>query len=394
MKILVLPSFYPDPSNTNLGSFFKEQVKTLTEFGIKLDVIYVEKKSLRKLSFRNLLLSYFQSVIIDESHWKEYRIKGWNFPGTIGKNLWIYLSEKLVEKYIVENGRPDLIHSHNVFWAGVVARNIMEKFNIPFIINEHSSTFLEKNLSNKKQGIALKVYSKASKVIVVSQSLKTAIKEIGPKLKIDIIPNIVDTDFFIPEKQKQSDDDIIKFVAIGNLNKNKGHELLIEAFFEVSKINQNVILEICGDGPEKKQLYKKIRAINMENKIKLAGHLNKYQILGKLRESDCLVHTSYFETFGVVLIEALSCGIPFITTKCGGPEDIYEDGVGYLIDVGNIVALTEAILKFIDQKSKFSKSQLRSIVLKKYSRKAVFEKFILTYSEILLRKEITKESQN
>lgn len=386
MNILVLPSFYPDPSNRNLGSFFKEQVKTLAEFGIKVNVIYAEQKSLRKLSFRNLRKTYFQSAIINENQWKEYRIKGWNIPGRIGKKIWIHLSEKLVKKYIKENGKPDLIIVHNVLFAGVVAFNIKKKFVIPFIITEHSSQFLEKNLSPTEQAIVRKVYSKASKIIAVSKSLRNAIKEIDPKLKIDNIPNIVDTNFFIPGKQKRFDDETIKFLAIGNLNKNKGHDLLIDAFYEVNKLNQNVILEICGDGPEKEQLNEKIKTLNLENKVKLKGHLQKYQILERLQETDCLVHTSYFETFGIVLIEAMSCGIPFITTKCGGPEDIYEDGVGFMIEPGNVMLLAQAMIKFIDQKNKFVKSEIRSIALEKYSCQIVFEKLMLSYSEILLEK--------
>lgn len=387
MKIFVLPSFYPDSSNPNLGSFFKEQVKTLAEFGIDVTVMYVEQKSLLKLNFRNIRNNCFQITTVEEVCWREYRIKGWSIPGRIGKKIWIYLSEKLIKKYITENGKPDLIHAHNVFYAGVVASNIMKKFKIPFIITEHSSAFLQQNyLSHKEQAIALQIYSKASKIIAVSKSLRKAIKDIGPKFEIDIIPNVVDTDFFISDKRKLYDDKTIKFIAIGNLDKNKGHDLLIDAFYEVSKINQNVILKICGDGSEKEKLHTKIQVLNLENRVKLTGHLSKSQILEKLQESDCLVHTSYFETFGVVLIEAMSCGIPFITTKCGGPEDIFEDGVGFMIQPGNVTLLAQTMIKFINQKNKFSKFEIRSIALNKYSPQAVFEKLMLAYSEILLKK--------
>ena len=98
MHILVLPSFYPDDSNTNLGSFFKEQVKMLAEFGIRVNVVYVEHKSLRTFTFKMLKYSHFQSTLDDEIFWKEYRIKGWNIPGRIGKLIWIYLTNKLIKK--------------------------------------------------------------------------------------------------------------------------------------------------------------------------------------------------------------------------------------------------------------------------------------------------------
>lgn len=383
MHILILPSFYPDEFNPNLGSFFEEQVRTLAERDVHVNVVYVEQLSLRKLSFSIVRKNHFQSAIITRDKWTEYRIKGWKIPWRIGTKIWIYLSSRLVEKYIIRNGKPDLIHVHNIFWAGVVAKKILKKFKIPFIITEHSCAFLiENQLSHKEWVIALSVYSNALKIITVSKSLRKAIWKIKPELGIDIIPNVVDTDFFTPNKQKQYDEKTIKFLAIGNLNKNKGHALLIDAFYEVSMINKTIMLDICGDGPEKEILVTKIHSLKLEKKVKLVGSLNKSQILEKLRESDCLLLTSYFETFGVVLIEAMSCGIPFISTKCGGPEDIYESGVGIMIEPGSVKLLAQAMMDFIVQRKDFSISKLRSVALKNYSKQKVYEQLMVDYSRV------------
>ena len=219
-----------------------------------------------------------------------------------------------------------------------------------------------------------------------------AILKILPELDIHVIPNIVDTDFFKPNRLKDYNDNNVKFLTIGNLNKNKGHELLIDAFYRVLKVNQDATLDICGDGEEKRKLSEKIQFLNLENKVKLTGHLSKLQILEKLQESDCLVHTSYFETFGVVLIEAMSCGIPFISTKSGGPEDIYEEKVGYLIEAGNVEALSEAMVKFIQQKNTFSQSELRSIAFNKYGRKPIFDKLIKIYSKTISTYQVRSNS--
>ena len=165
MHVLVLPSFYPDDSNTNLGSFFKEQVKMLAEYGIRVNVVYVEHKSLRRFTFRALKYSHFQSTFGDEILWKEYRIKGWNIPGRIGKLIWIYLTNKLVKRYISENGKPDLIHVHNAFWAGEVAIDIKKKFKIPFIITEHSSLFISENEAQNIQSKAENVFTDRKSVV-------------------------------------------------------------------------------------------------------------------------------------------------------------------------------------------------------------------------------------
>jgi glycosyltransferase involved in cell wall biosynthesis len=79
----------------------------------------------------------------------------------------------------------------------------------------------------------------------------------------------------------------------------------------------------------------------------------------------------------------MSCGIPFISSKSGGPNDIYEEGVGFMVDPGNVTTLRDAMLEFVNLKNSFSKSKIRSIAVKKYSCQAVFEKLIRLYSNVL-----------
>lgn len=119
MRILVLPSFYPADSNLNLGLFFKEQVNTLAQLNI--NVTYVQQNSLSKLNYENLQKNYYQSTLNDEGSWKEFIVKSWKIPRRFGYKIGVYLFEKLVEKYIKKNRKPDLIHVHNVYLAGVAA---------------------------------------------------------------------------------------------------------------------------------------------------------------------------------------------------------------------------------------------------------------------------------
>jgi glycosyltransferase involved in cell wall biosynthesis len=382
MHILILPSFYPDSFNLNLGKFFQEQVETLAYFGADVNVLYVERKSLKQLSIKKASENYFQTEIDQKESWTEYRIKGWNLPYSIGNRLWIYLTEKLITKYIKDKGKPDVIHVHNVFLAGIVAFKIYNKYNIKYIITEHDSGFILKKITSKNQSIALKIYLNASNIIAVSESLKNAIKEIGPKLKIEIIPNIVNTEFYKPSKFKLTNEGAINFLSIGNLNKNKGHSLLIEAFSEVLKLNKKANLIICGDGPERKSIEQLIKKLNLEKNVVLSGHIDKNKVLIELQRADCVVHTSYFETFGVVLIEAMACGVPFITTKSGGPEDVYEEGTGFLIEKGSVELLVQAMLSFIDNRNNFKSCDIRKFAIDKYGRENIFDKLMNCYLRI------------
>ena len=384
MHILVLPSFYPSKDNENLGFFFREQVETLADYNNKIGVVYVEMKSLKKISFKNIFSNHFQFIRIKEKNWIELRLKGWKLPGLIGDKIWLYLTNKLIKKYIDQNGTPDVIHVHNAFLAGQVAFRIFKKYGIKYILTEHDSAFLFESFTTKKKSIISEVYLNAFQVISVSNGLKNAMNLIAPDIKIEVIPNIVNTDYFKP-KQNTYDSVVTTFLSIGNLTANKNHKLLINGFNEIAKLNNNVQLIICGDGPEKNKLIKLVESLKLQDRVHLKGFLDRERILYELQNADCLVHTSNLETFGVVLIEAISCGLPFISTNSGGPQDVYEDEMGYLIEKNNLKELTSALLLFLKNKNSFNSILLRKIAFNKYSRDAVYKKLNRICSEIDIR---------
>ena len=174
----------------------------------------------------------------------------------------------------------------------------------------------------------------------------------------------------------------IEFIAIGNLNKNKGHDCLLDAFKLVSKKYDNAFLRICGDGPEKMKLLQKIKDLKLENKVKLLGHLVKEDILKNLLESNCLVHTSYVETFGVVLVEAISLGVPIITTNCGGPSDIFEPEMGYMVQEVDPGQIANAMIRFILNKESFKRNKIESLA-KKYSANVICANVNMVYRNAL-----------
>jgi glycosyltransferase involved in cell wall biosynthesis len=84
------------------------------------------------------------------------------------------------------------------------------------------------------------------------------------------------------------------------------------------------------------------------------GQLERDQVKNLMRESRFYVVSSHVETFGVVVIEALSQGVPVISTKCGGPESILTSEDGYLVDVNNVNALVEGMENILANSEKFN----------------------------------------
>ncbi len=121
------------------------------------------------------------------------------------------------------------------------------------------------------------------------------------------------------------DEDIIKFITVGRLIESKGHNYLITAFFKVKNKIPNSKLIIIGEGNMRRQLELLIEQKNLNKDVYLLGFKkNPYKYLSK---SDIFILSSEFEAFPLVLLEALACGLPIISTNCKtGPKEILSNG--------------------------------------------------------------------
>ena len=226
MHILVLPSFYPSNGHEGLGGFFRDQVEALADYKHQVGVVYVGMKSLRQISPRNLTKNYFQFVKAEKKNWIEFRLEGWKIPGLVGEKMWLYLSQKLIDKYIEQFGNPDVIHVHNTFLGGLLALNNLKKNGNNYVITEHDSAFLSGTFTPRKMAQISDVYSNSLQVLSVSEGLKRAMSQVTTKVDIKVLPNMVDTDFFKPRRRLASSVSP-SFLAVGNLTKNTARKLLL-----------------------------------------------------------------------------------------------------------------------------------------------------------------------
>lgn len=161
---------------------------------------------------------------------------------------------------------------------------------------------------------------------------------------ISVIPNLVKYDKAIPTIAVG----VKKIIAVGRLEKVKNFLSLIYAFRMVAVCHPDWVLEIYGDGSERLMLQKTIDELKLNDNIFLKG--NTVQIEEKMSKAYCLVLSSIHEGFGLVLIEAMSCGLPVVSYDCPcGPKDIVTDGVdGFLVPTGNERMLAEKICFLIE----------------------------------------------
>lgn len=137
-------------------------------------------------------------------------------------------------------------------------------------------------------------------------------------------------------------------IAVGRLEYQKNFTDLIQAWSIVAGKHPDWTLDIFGEGSERGRLEKEIAKASLEGKVVLRGRSS--QIRQEMLSSSCLVMSSRFEGFPMVLLEAAACGLPMVSYACPmGPSEIIRSGEnGYLAPAGDVQALAEGILSVIE----------------------------------------------
>jgi glycosyltransferase involved in cell wall biosynthesis len=179
----------------------------------------------------------------------------------------------------------------------------------------------------------------------------------------------LDSNYFKPPKKKLSKE-TIDFLFVGRLVKVKNLFYLMKGFYEALKENKKIFLHIVGEGLERNNLEKLAEQLNISNFVKFHGVLYKENLLKIYQGSDVFLITSEYESFSMVVTEAMACGLPVIGTKVGFLPSLISPGeTGFLVELNNIKELKEKILFFARNRSKAREfgSKARNFVVKNFS---------------------------
>ncbi len=380
--ILIIPSWYPKDANDISGSFFREQAIALSEFGCTVGIISPQIHTFRNI--KETWKTKFGLNITNDNDVKTIRFNYLNLTPRVDfliQYLWVKIGMYLFEAYIKNFGKPDIIHVHSMKNAGYLALKIYKKYNIPYIITEHSSAYEKKLVSEKEFEKLNKVVDSSKFNIAVSEKFCGLLDRKFLTEKWHFIPNIVNNDFIEYEIILKKEG--FTFLYVGNLNKNKSVDTLLKAFSNFNIKAPNLKLRVIGDGPEKSNLIKLAKKLDIDKNVEFLGSLPRNQVKTEMSNTSVLVHPSRYETFGVVIIEALAMGLPVIATRCGGPESIVIDRVGLLIDSGSVSQLFQAMIDIYTNYREYSPEDIREYCESKFSERVVVNSLIDIYRTVL-----------
>lgn len=264
-------------------------------------------------------------------------------------------------KEVIKEYKPDIIHAHDVR-ASIMA--VLSTKKIPVISHIHGN-FGNTNKNNSKSILYRLFLSRFSKIIAVSDSVVNEYMFSNKLRKKSIVLyNVIDVEMILDKIKMDNNEYDFDCVFLGRLTYPKNPERLVSIMKHVIEQNPKIKLGIIGDGELKDTIVNLIRKENMERNIKMMGFIdNPYKILA---QSKLMLMCSRYEGTPMAALEAMSLGIPIVSTPVDGLNNIIENGVdGFLDKDDSILAEHISIIlsdnKLLDSLSKNVKKKAEKI---------------------------------
>jgi glycosyltransferase involved in cell wall biosynthesis len=373
--ILILPKWYPNNRDIQLGIFVKQQALLLQD-KFNISVIYVQSD--------DTITTKFKVVTTSDEGIFEQLIYFKKATGFFSKliNFKRYKAAQLVG-YSNLLSKVDLVHVHVPIRPLLLALHLVKHKNIPFVVSEHWSGHLT-GAYHKKNFLYKYCYKrfikKASKISCVSEFLKTEFTKntgITPLL----IPNLIEQTNSSIEGSKIQTNQINILSVNDYIDSIKNITGLLEGFSNALLKQPNLHLTLIGGGPDETLINDTITKLNLtKSNLTILGRKPHSIVLEQMQNCDFYISNSNFETFGMTLAEALLAGKPVISKLCGGPNEFLNRKNSILIDSENNAQLEDVILKMANTFQTYNSTAISKAIVEKYGRNVTLNKLEKFYT--------------
>ncbi len=345
MHILEIPSFFHPYG----GLFCLDQAKALSALGHEVRILSNVQLGIT-IGWKDYLTLPWHRYEHKMDGMTVYQSYQRGIPKVIRPNVnrWVSIVRSMYEDYVAKYGSPDILHAHCVKWAGYAVMRISKEYQIPFVVTEHLPKEIFQvefgKLTNHWQIPLLKqVYSRAAHVITVSEELVDDVScYFGNDYHHEYISNIIDVDFYACRPRTSLDGRPFRFCCPALFVERKGYDILLEAFNQLYQEQPHVELLIAGQGTNQNSFRSLYEGMACQQHVKCLGTLDKVGVRNMYYDSDALVLATRGESQGLVLLEAMSTGIPVISTEAIPTSVRMREGAVY-VPVDDVGALVNAM---------------------------------------------------
>lgn len=360
MRILVLASFFPRPTNPTMGVWALRQILALNRLGNDLRVISMcdwVPRALVKVWNDPKLVSrascprhaVWDGLEVDYPRWPRYHSGphselAYAHPGPEMRFASLFARRAI--RQIASDFAPDVVYAQGTIVNGTLGKDIAAQLDVPLVCQDRDHAEIRDCLrmpARRRHFAEIALASDA--VVVVNSAMARLVSDVVPQVDPFVLPEGAD---LAPRGPERSGAPSVIFCA-ATLTPRKQIPLLIEAFALVAQDNPDVALRIAGEGPARDEIEARIEHHGLRNRVTLLGVLDHDQVLAEMAVADVFVLLSRDEPFAVVYVEAMAAGLPVVCTEDGGVTDFLQDGVhGCVVPDGDAGAAAAAILGLLE----------------------------------------------
>jgi glycosyltransferase involved in cell wall biosynthesis len=372
-RILVVPKWYPWPERPVFGIFCREHARALAT---RHDVVVLASLATPRPGFAIFRL---EDAVEDGIRTLRVRYRRpFLRPAAMGCQLLGMLAAW--RRLRREGWRPDVVHAH-VFEAAPPALALGRLSRAPVVVTEHYTGFQRGLVTGYDRRLAKWSFEHADLVAPVSEELAGHLRDLAPRARFAVVPNVVDTTTFAPPPESgrsRRGDAPARLLNVADLAGKKGQSVLVRALAELPEAT----LDIVGEGPEREPLERLATELGVADRVRLLGARSREEVAEAMRAADIFVLPSFHENLPVVLIEAQASGLPAVATAVGGVPELVDDAAGLLTAPGDPAALAATIRAALDRRDSYDRVALARRAEQRYGFTAVCARWTDLYDSL------------
>jgi glycosyltransferase involved in cell wall biosynthesis len=384
LNVLWLVSWYPNRTDAFIGDFIERHAIAVSSFA-KLTVLFIGKDECISDNSFELEIKVNQNLTVYRVY---YGRSGFNGPleQLLSLRKFRMLQKEIFWKIKEECGMPEIVHVHVAMKAGMLARWLKRKFDVPYVITEHWTGYYpesEPNIFNSNsllKKINKAVLKDAAMFLPVSSDLGKVVNQYFTPIQYTAIPNVVNMDLFfyqpLPNRK-------FRFIHPSYLNHQKNPEGILLACKILFERGYDFELVLIGNMDE--NLVKLAGRYGLNEVLIFKGSISYEMVAKEMQLSSSLLLFSRFENLPCVILEALCCGLPVISSRVGGIPEVIDGENGILVESGNIPDLVTAMIQMIENYAEYNRKLIAEKAIAFFNYNTVGKQYSDIYNTVLKR---------
>ena len=382
-NVLWLVSWYPSRLDSFTGDFIERHARAVSKY-VKLTVLVILKDEALGVKEVEIEKTIEQNITVYRIYYGKTNMPFW-LESILSIRKYFKLQKQFYRQIQKDIGQPDIIHVHVAMKAGILALYLKKMYKLPFVVTEHWTGYYPQSVPNIYDSNF--IYKKLNRAILqnadlflpVSKHLGQTVNQYFTVVKYQDISNVVDTNLFFYNDFKVPK---FRFIHPSLMNYQKNAEGILQACVLLKDRGYDFDLLMVGNEDFKLKIFAEENGLL--NKIVFFMPAVSYATVAQqMQQSSALVLFSRFENLPCVVLEALCCGLPVISSRVGGLAEVVNETNGILVDSESIDELVNAMQAMMNNYVLYNKISIAKKAIDTFNYDTIGSQYSTIYNTTL-----------